>query len=101
MTTAPKPGKRGSRGQRPNRLVAFLKERWLPLLILVLVFIFVGTNGQKVTVHLFGAHFKARMWLLLLITAALGFLAGWLFSNRRRHLKAAANAADNSGRSAP
>jgi uncharacterized integral membrane protein len=84
-----KPGKKGRGGAQSNRLGTFLKQRWLPLVILLLICIFIGTNGQKVTVHLFGAHFQARMWLLLLITAGLGFLAGWLFQNRRQHLKAA------------
>ena len=84
-----KPGTKHAGSHNENRLVSFLKQRWLPLLILVLVCIFIGTNAQKVTVHLFGAHFQARLWLMLLITAALGFLAGWLFSSRRQHLKAA------------
>jgi uncharacterized integral membrane protein len=92
--SAGKSGNKSAEARRPNRLATFLKERWLPLLILVLVVIFVATNGQKVTVHLFGAHFKARMWLLLLITAVLGFLAGWLFQNRRQHVKAAKSGAD-------
>jgi uncharacterized integral membrane protein len=89
MTTASvgKPGDKGAGAHQRNRLVTFLKDRWLPLVIVVLVCIFIGTNAQKVTVHLFGAHFKARLWLMLLITAGLGFLAGWLFQSRRQHLK--------------
>ena len=98
MTTASvgKPKKKRAGAHQPNRLAAFLKERWLPLLILVLVCIFIGTNARRVTVHLFGAHFQARLWLMLLITAALGFLAGWLFQNRRQHLKATKAGPDKS-----
>jgi uncharacterized integral membrane protein len=92
MTTTPvgKPGDKRAGAHQQNRLVTFLKGRWLPLLIVILVCIFIGTNAQKVTVHLFGAHFQARLWLMLLITAGLGFLAGWLFQNRRQHLKSSA-----------
>jgi uncharacterized integral membrane protein len=91
MTTASlgEPGKKRAVGHQPNRFVAFLRQRWLPLLIVIVALVFIGSNGQTVTVHFFGAHFQARLWLMLLITAALGFLAGWLFQSHRQGRKAA------------
>jgi uncharacterized integral membrane protein len=89
MTSASlgKPGKNEAAGQRPNRILAFLQAHWLSLLILLVVCIFIASNAQRVTVHLVGAHVQARLWLMLLITAGLGFLAGWLFQAHRGRRK--------------
>jgi uncharacterized integral membrane protein len=92
MTSASvgKSGKKDAGERKQNPIVAFLLARWLPLLILVVVLVFIFSNAQKVSVHFLGAHFEARLWLMLLITAVLGFLAGWLFAERRQGKKAAA-----------
>jgi uncharacterized integral membrane protein len=50
--------------------------------LLVLVFAVQNTNGVRVSFLFF--HWDARVIYLIIVSAALGALAAWLFQRRRR-----------------
>ena len=54
----------------------FLAQRWLPIVVLVLVVVFVAQNRSDVSVHLFWATVTAPLWLVLSLIFLLGILVG-------------------------
>lgn len=54
----------------------FLARRWLPIVVVVLVVVFVAQNRSEVAVHLFWATVTAPLWLVLSLIFLLGILVG-------------------------
>ena len=65
-----------------NTFGDFIKQRWLTIVIVVLVVIFILQNTGDSTVHLFWMTLTTPTWLLLAILFFLGVIAG---SFRARH----------------
>jgi uncharacterized integral membrane protein len=74
---------------RRTRLGGLWTVAILGAVILVLLLVFILQNGQRVEVHLFGAHWNAPLGVALLMAAALGLLlvvvpgAGRIFQLKR------------------
>lgn len=63
--------------------VAFLKRRWLALVILVVVVVLVIANRDPVTFNLVFTTFETPEWVVILVTFLLGGIAGWIAKSRR------------------
>ncbi|PFG34325.1 LapA family protein [Sanguibacter antarcticus] len=61
----------------------FLARRWVPILVVVLVGVFVAQNRSDVSVHIFWATVTSPLWLVLSLVFLLGVLAGAYRSRRR------------------
>lgn len=72
-----------------NAILAFLRRRWLSILLLVLVAVFVVQNREQVPVHLFNATVTAPMWSVLTGVLLIGIIAGAFGSRRASKRKAA------------
>jgi uncharacterized integral membrane protein len=60
---------------------------WLAGVLAVLILIFVFQNRPSVTTEYLWATFKAPLWLMLIVTLAVGALIGWLSGRLRRERK--------------
>ena len=70
-----------------TKLGEFVKQRWLTILIVVLVAIFVVQNTGDSRVHLFWMTLTMPTWLLLAVLFLLGVVAGTFRARRRRRTK--------------
>lgn len=70
-----------------NKLAEFVKQRWVTILIVVLVAIFVVQNTGDSRVHLFWMALTMPTWLLLAALFLLGVIAGTFRARRRRRPK--------------
>jgi uncharacterized integral membrane protein len=78
---APQPRRRG------NAVIQFLRRRWLPIVLVIFLGVFIGQNRARVSVDFLFLHQKASLWLILLVAAAVGALAGVLTARQRRRRK--------------
>ena len=67
-----------------NAFGDFLKQRWLTIVIVVAVAVFVLQNREDVSVHLLWLTITTPNWLLLAIMFFLGVIAG-AFRTRHKH----------------
>lgn len=81
QSMTPQPRRRG------NAVLQFLGRRWLPIVLIVALGIFVGQNRARVSVDFLFVHQKASLWLVLLVAAVVGALAGALIARQRRRRK--------------
>lgn len=65
----------------------FVARRWVPILVVVLVIVFVAQNRADVTIHLFWATVTSPLWLILSVIFLLGVLAGAYRTKRRTSAK--------------
>ncbi|SDD40264.1 Protein of unknown function [Sanguibacter gelidistatuariae] len=70
-----------------SSLAVFLKQRWLGILIVVLVAVFVLQNTGDLRVHLFWMTLTTPTWLLLAILFFLGVVAGSFRTSRKHRAK--------------
>lgn len=68
-------------------VVAFLKRRWLALLILVVVVALILANGQPVELDLIFTTFETPEWVIILGAFLLGGIVGWIAKTRRASRK--------------
>lgn len=61
----------------------FLAQRWVTILVVVLVVVFVAQNRGDVSIHLFWATITSPLWLILSLIFLLGVLAGAYRTKRR------------------
>lgn len=66
-----------------SSVVAFLKRRWLALVIIVVVIVLVLANRDPVTFHLVFTSFETPEWVVILATFLLGAVVGWIAKARR------------------
>lgn len=67
-------------------LVAFLKQYWLPLVLLILVAIFIIQNGDSTSITFYFVTVTFPLWLAMLIVALVGFVIGWFVRHRTHRL---------------
>src|ERR1700712_5179939 len=68
-------------------VVAFLKRRWLALVILVVILILIIANQEPVEFNLVFTTFETPVWVIILGTFVLGVAAGWIAKARRASRK--------------
>ena len=67
-----------------NAVGEFLKQRWLTIVIVAAVLVFVLQNTGDSTVHLLWMTLTTPTWLLLAILFFLGVVAGSFRARRKR-----------------
>jgi len=68
---------------KESPVVAFLKRRWLALVILVVVVILIIANREPVEFNLVFTTFETPVWVIILGTFVLGAIVGWIAKSRR------------------
>jgi uncharacterized integral membrane protein len=68
----------------PSRIRTFLGERWLSLLLIAVVVVFVAQNRGPVSIALLAVSISAPLWLTLSITFLIGLVAGVARTRRTR-----------------
>ena len=68
---------------KDSPVVAFLKRRWLALVILAVVVILIVANRDPVTFNLVFTSFETPEWVVIAGTFLLGGVAGWIARSRR------------------
>lgn len=66
-----------------SNVSAFVRARWLPILLGIVIVVFIAQNHNRASIDLFTVHLKAPLWLILLVTTAVGILIGGLLMRRR------------------
>jgi lipopolysaccharide assembly protein A len=74
---------------KSNSVGAFVRARWLPILLGIVIIVFIAQNHNRASIDLFTVHLKAPLWLILLVTTAVGILIGGLLMRRRLKQSAA------------
>ena len=71
-------------GARANPVVAFLKRRWLAIVLVLLAIVFIVQNRNDSTVQLFNAQATMSQWLVLSIVFVGGMVAGFIMARNKR-----------------
>ena len=66
-----------------DAVVAFVKERWLPIVLVILVIVFVAQNRERASIDIFWIHVNSLLWFALAVTAVVGFVIGMSVARRR------------------
>lgn len=64
-------------------VVQFVKERWLPIVLAILVIVFVAQNRERASIDIFWVHVNSSLWFALAVTAVVGFVIGMSVARRR------------------
>lgn len=67
-----------------NRVLDFLKQRWLSIVLLIIALVFIFQNQQEVNVHFLGFTLAWPMWLTLIVILLVGFLIGFLRTRKSK-----------------
>jgi putative membrane protein len=62
----------------------YAAAHWLAVILTVIAVVFIVQNRQHISIDFFWANLSSPMWLVLLITAAVGVAIGYLISRRRQ-----------------
>ncbi|MEV8214143.1 LapA family protein [Leifsonia sp. NPDC077715] len=74
-----------------NRFVAFLKRKWLAIVLVVLLVVVAiqnGVGGDRATIFVLWTQVQMPTWLLVLIVFAIGVITGWVLARNRAARKA-------------
>jgi uncharacterized integral membrane protein len=66
-----------------DAVVQFVKERWLPIVLIILVIVFVAQNRERASIDIFWVHVNSSLWFALAVTAIVGFVIGMTVARRR------------------
>ena len=66
-----------------SSFAAFLKRRWLAILIVIVAVVVIAANRDEVEFSLVFTHFAMPLWVILAITFVLGIVVGWIAKTRR------------------
>lgn len=64
-------------------VVQFVKDRWLPIVLAILVIVFVAQNRERASIDIFWVHVNSSLWFALAVTAVVGFVIGMTVARRR------------------
>lgn len=67
----------------PNPILAFLRARWLSVLVFILVVVFIAMNRHEVTISLPGAQIAASLWVVLTVVLVAGWIIGAVRTRRQ------------------
>ena len=66
-----------------SSFVAFLKRRWLAIVIVVVTVVVIAANRGEVEFNLVVTRFAMPLWVILAVTFVLGIVVGWIAKTRR------------------
>jgi uncharacterized integral membrane protein len=66
-----------------NPVVRFVRARWLPIVLVILLVVFVAQNRKHVSIDMFWVHIKSPLWFILALTAIAGVIIGLVTARRR------------------
>jgi uncharacterized integral membrane protein len=66
-----------------SSFAAFLKRRWLAILIVIVAVVVIAANRDEVEFSLVFTHFAMPLWVILAVTFVLGIIVGWIAKTRR------------------
>lgn len=73
-------------GQRQeNAFVRFIKEKWLALVLVILVIIFIAQNTATVSISLLWWTLSSPLWVTLAGVLLVGLIIGYIISRRRQN----------------
>lgn len=73
-------------GQRQeNAFVRFLKEKWLAIVLVILVIIFIAQNTATVSISLLWWTLSSPLWVTLAGVLLVGLIIGYIISRRRQN----------------
>jgi uncharacterized integral membrane protein len=70
--------------RKPNPIAGFVRNRWLPIVLVILAAVFIGQNRDPISIDLFWLQVRAPLWLILLVAVIVGILIAASGSRRRR-----------------
>src|SRR5579871_5447701 len=76
------PGTAGSGGQQ-NPILRFLRERWLAIILGIVVIVFIAQNTTRVSINILWLHIHSPLWFILAVTAVVGIVIGLVIARRR------------------
>ena len=81
-TNAADPSSRPAPNTGGNEFLTFLKNYWLPILLVIVALVFIFTNREPANVTIVAGTVSMPLWLALAVTTLIGFVAGWFFGRR-------------------
>lgn len=69
--------------RQENSLVKFLKEKWLAIVLVILVVIFIAQNTSTVFINLLGWTLSSPLWVTLVIVLLIGTIVGYIIGRRK------------------
>jgi uncharacterized integral membrane protein len=79
MATTPQPAPAGPGG----KLLAFVRHRWLPLVLLVVAVVFVLQNRGDTTITFVFLEWTSPLWFTLALVLVVGVAIGWALRRRK------------------
>lgn len=69
----------------PDRtpVLAFVRERWMALVLTIVTITFVVQNRERAQINLFWMHVRMPLWLVLIAITVIGVAIGYLAAHRR------------------
>jgi uncharacterized integral membrane protein len=74
-------------GTPRERVVRFARQRWLAIVLVVLIVIFIAQNRQRVSINFLWLHLRSPLWFILAITAIVGLAIGVSVARRQARSK--------------
>ncbi|QMW68215.1 LapA family protein [Mumia sp. ZJ1417] len=65
------------------KALTFLKQRWLPLVLLVVAIVFVFQNRDDTTISFLFLEWTSPLWFTLALVLVVGIAIGWALRGRR------------------
>jgi putative membrane protein len=79
MTATPPPAKAGP----GDKALAFVKQRWLAIVLLVVAVVFVLQNRNDTTITFLFLDWTSPLWFTLALVLIVGIAIGWALKGRR------------------
>ncbi|MBF0723171.1 LapA family protein [Sanguibacter inulinus] len=70
--------------QTENAVVAFVKQRWLTIVLVVLAVVFILQNRGETTIHVLWMTVNSPLWLFLALMFLAGIVAGAFYRRRKK-----------------
>ncbi|WP_067690144.1 DUF1049 domain-containing protein [Nocardia jejuensis] len=68
---------------KPSLISRISRNQWLAIILIVLAIAFIAENRHRVDIEFLLLTISSPMWLVLLVTFAVGWLAGFLIRRSR------------------
>lgn len=68
---------------KPSVLARISPNQWVAIILTALVVVFIAANRHRVDIEFLLMTIRSPMWLVLLVTFVIGWLAGLLTRRRR------------------
>ncbi|AJT41614.1 lipopolysaccharide assembly protein LapA domain-containing protein [Psychromicrobium lacuslunae] len=75
----------GVNQSQENAFVRFLKDKWLAIVLVILVIIFIAQNTATVSISLLWWTLSSPLWVSLAAVLLVGAIIGYIISRRRQN----------------